>query len=207
MSAAGQSAGAHARSLRAGARKGLRRRLLSAVGYTGHTRAADAQAANFEAGQLGEQWTAALLRPLESRGWRVWHDLAIPGADRANGDHLVVTPGGRLFLIDSKLWHRRATVHASHGRLWHGSVPRDRCLPSLKFEAQQIANQVGVSVWRLIVVHTAPVAGGGFEVDGVRVVPAARLVETLHAVGGGVDRWMAAGVAGRVDAALVSYGS
>lgn len=206
MNAAGNSAGAHARSLRAGARKGLRRRLLTAVGYTGHTRAADAQAAKYEAGELGELWTAQMLRPLEARGWQVWHDLAIPGADYANGDHLVVSPGGRLFLIDSKLWNKRATVHASHGRLWHGKVSRDRCLSSLEFEAQQIATRVGVQVWRIIVVHTAPVAGDGFEVGGVGVVPAARLLPLLVGEGGAPNPAVAAAVAGRVDLLLSPHG-
>ncbi len=204
---AGSSAGAHARALRAGARKGFRRRLLSAVGYTGHTRVADARARAFEAGELGERWTAELLKPLERRGWRVWHDLAIPGADRANADHLVVTPGGELFLIDSKNWNRRATVHASHGRLWHGQVQRDKCLSSLRFEAERIATATGVRVWRLIVVHTAPVAGDGFEVDGVEVVPADRLLKTLHAHGGRPDAGKAAAVARRVDARIRPHGS
>ena len=206
MSAAGRSAGVHAQELRAGARRGFRRRLLSAVGYTGHTRAADAQAANFEAGELGERWTAALLRPLERQGWRVWHDLAIPGADFANGDHVVVSPGGELFLIDSKNWNRRATVHASHGRLWHGQVQRDKCLSSLRFEAERIATAVGVQVWRIVVVHTAPVAGSGFEVQGVGVVPADRLLPLLVGEGGAPNRAAAAAVAGRVDARIRRYG-
>lgn len=204
---AGRSAGVHAQELRRHARRGVWRKALSAVGVTAHTRAADARAASFRAGEVGEQRTAALLQPLTGHGWRVWHDLAIPGAHSANADHLVLSAGGRLFLVDSKLWNARNgnTVHGAQGRLWHGQEPRDQCLRSLEFEARRIADAVGVQVWRLIVVHTAPVAQGGFDVQGVGVVPAQRLLPVLGELGGPRDARTADAVAGRVDAVLRGY--
>jgi hypothetical protein len=61
---------------------------------------------NWQDGAFGEQWTAKSLRPLESRGWVVLHDL--PG-ERGNLDHVVVGPGG-VFLLDSKRWRGTTTV-------------------------------------------------------------------------------------------------
>lgn len=207
MSTAGQSAGVHGAALRQHARRGVWRPVLSALGVTAHTRVADAQAAKFEAGERGEQLTAALLHPLAGRGWRIWHGLAIPGAHSANADHLVCSPGGVLFLVDSKLWHGRAAVHGADGRLWHGSEARDKAVRSLRFEAELVARAVGVQVWRIVAVHNAPVAGDGFGVQGAAVIPAWRLVHGLVELGGRPDPRAAAAVASRVDARLRPYGA
>jgi hypothetical protein len=176
------------------------------MGVTAHTRRADAQAAAWGAGGEGERRTVELLSRLPS-GWWVGHDRRIPGLHSANADHLLVSPGGRLFLLDSKMRHARggATVHAQGGRLWHGRTPMDRELRSLNVEAQCVADAVGVQVWRLIVVHVAPVAGDGFEVQGVGVVPADRLLPLLVGEGGRPDPSTAAALAARVDARFPRY--
>ena len=185
MSAAGGSAARWGEEQRRAARKGLWRRLLAALDLSPAARAADARAADCDAGAVGEQRTALLLQPLEAAGWTVLHDRAIPGARKANADHVLVSPGARLFLVDSKLWSARYPVHATGGQLWHGEAgrpqaDRSRSVRSVLYESDLVARAVGVPVQPVIAVHNAAVADGGFFVQDVPVVPAARLVEVLH---------------------------
>ena len=182
MSAAGGSADQWGKDLSAHARRGLWRPLLSALGVTVHTRAADAKAANCAAGAKGEQLTAALLAPLESAGWTVLHDRAIPGAARANADHIVITPAGRVYVIDSKLWSAKkghGLVHAQDGRLWHGHRYADKAIDSLLYEARLAERALGVPVQPLVAVHNAPVQDGRFVVRDVPVLTAGLLVQAL----------------------------
>lgn len=203
---ASNSASAKGQAIRKHARRGVWRPILSAMGVTAHTRTADAQADAWDAGGEGERRTRVLLDRLPP-GWWVGHDRRIPQLERANADHLVVSPGGRLFLIDSKMRHARggATVHARDGRLWHGQTSMDRDLRSLNVEAHCVADAVGVQVWRLICVHVAPVAGGGFEVQGVGVLPAGQLLPLLVAEAGIPNPRTAATLAHRVDATFPTY--
>lgn len=203
---AGGSVADWGREQRAAARKGVWRRVLAWLGLSVAARRADARAAACDAGAEGERRTAALLRPLEAAGWTVLHDRAIPGAHSANADHVLISPGARVFLVDSKLWSGRYPVHGEGGRLWHGKVPRDRSVSSVQYEARLVLRALAVLVQPIIAVHNAPVAGGGFTVDGVPVVPADRLVETLV----GNDGLPAAGAVWLADLAtrcLPEYGS
>jgi hypothetical protein len=118
-------------------------------------------------------------------GWEVLHDRAIPGARKANADHVLVSPGARVFLVDSKLWSAGYPVHESGGTLWHGKAgrkqaDRSQSVRSVLYEADLVARAVGVPVQPVIAVHNAPVAGNGFFVQDVPVVPAVRLVEVLR---------------------------
>lgn len=65
-------------------------------------------AALWEQGADGE---VAVARALESLpdGWVVLHDLAWPGRQRANLDHVVIGPGG-VFVVDAKHWTGRIAV-------------------------------------------------------------------------------------------------
>lgn len=180
MSAAGGSAAQWGQEQRKAARKGLRRRLLAALGLSPAARRADARAADCDAGAVGEQRTAALLRPLEAAGWLVLHDRAIPGARSANADHVLVSPGARAFMVDSKLWSGRYPVHVVGGRLMHGTVDRDRTVGSVLYETDLLSRALGVPVQPVIAMHNAPVAGKGFFVRGVPVVQADRIVEVLR---------------------------
>lgn len=182
MTAVDNSAARKAAALRAGARRGLWRRLLTLLGVTVHTRRADAQAGAWDAGAKGEAATAALLSVLERQGWRVLHDRAIPGAHSANADHVLVSPGARVFVVDSKLWSARngGRVWSVGGRLMHGQRCVDKDVRNVVFEAGLVSQALGVEVQPLIAVHNAPVDGGGFIVQDVPVVPASRLVELLH---------------------------
>ncbi|MFD8839798.1 nuclease-related domain-containing protein [Streptomyces griseofuscus] len=204
---AGGSAARWGEEQRRAARKGVWRWLLAALGLSPAARRADARAADCVAGSVGEQRTAVLLQPLEDAGWTVLHDRAIPGARRANADHVLVSPGGRLFMVDSKLWSRKWPVHATGGQLWHGQAARgeaDRTqsVRSVLYETDLVARAVGVRVQPVIAVHNAPVSGDGFFVQGVPVVPAGRLVEVLVGNDGPRDRAAAVVLARKAAAVL-----
>ncbi|HEX5917724.1 MAG TPA: NERD domain-containing protein [Nocardioides sp.] len=65
-------------------------------------------AALWEQGAEGEVAVARALAALPE-GWIVLHDLAWPGRQRANLDHVVVGPGG-VFVVDAKNWSGRVEV-------------------------------------------------------------------------------------------------
>jgi hypothetical protein len=144
-----------------------------------HTRRADAQAASCDAGALGEAYTAALLTPLEGVGWRVLHDRRIPGARRANADHIVISPAARVYVVDSKLWSAKQPVHVRGGRLMHGDADRGQAVRSLLFETSLVARALTHPVNPVIVMHNAPVAGGQLKVQEIPVLPADMLVRAL----------------------------
>jgi Nuclease-related domain len=79
---------------------------LLTVIYIGWQLGGDVRSLTWIWGQIGEQQTEDVLKPLERVGWRVIHD--IPNA-RGNWDHVVVGPGG-LFLLDTKTSERKAFV-------------------------------------------------------------------------------------------------
>jgi hypothetical protein len=65
-------------------------------------------AALWERGAQGEEAVARALADLPE-GWVALHDLAWPGRQRANLDHVVVGPGG-VFVVDAKNWSGRVEV-------------------------------------------------------------------------------------------------
>ena len=158
-----------------------------------------------EAGAVGERLTAQLLAPLAREGWYGLYDRAIPGADRANADHVLVPPCGRfVVLLDSKLWSAKQPVHAFDGRLQHGTEDRSGCIRSVRFETDLVARALNVPVLPIIAVHNAPVAGDGFVVDRVKVIPADRLLSVLRGVAGRRSP-AAAELAARANAVLPRY--
>lgn len=205
MSAAGGSAARWGQEQRAAARKGLWRRLTAALGVNPAARRADARAADCDAGAVGEQRTAALLRPLEDVGWVVLHDRSIPGARSANADHVGVSPGAQVFLVESKLWSAKWPVYERGGTLWHGNADRSQSVRSVLYETDLVARAVGAPVQPVIVMHNAPIAGTGFFVRGVPVVPAGRLVEVLVGNDGPQDPVSASALARRATAVLLPH--
>lgn len=133
------------------------------------------------AGRIGEQRTAKLLRPLTGEGWHILHDRALP-TGKANVDHVLISPAGALLVLDSKMWRRDWPVRLEGGQLMRG--PRDETGEAEKAEAiaGRAAAALGLSTKPtcLLVVHNAPVAKGGFHVGDVSVVPAGRLLELLR---------------------------
>lgn len=164
---AGNSAAAQAAALRAGARKGLWRRLLVFCGV--RTKAmvrADAAAARWAHGAAGEAVTARLLAPLTAEGWHVLHDRALPKS-RANLDTVLVTPCGTgLVVLDTKAWHRGRPTALIRGRVCCGSEDRHRQVEAVASYACRVAGVVGVPVAHvapLLVVHNSPISGGHLQ--------------------------------------------
>ena len=162
-------------------------------------------------GAKGERRTAKLVEPLGQEGWYGLYDRVIPGMGRANLDHLWVTPCGRAIGCDSKWWTARTDLGGGEvslvgGRLVHGSRDVDRQVDTARKETETVARLLGVPVASLIVVHQAPVRpAAGFEVRGVLVVPAPRLVEVLRGYVGRPDPVRARRLAELAAARLPSY--
>lgn len=203
---ADSSAGQRAAALRAQAvPRGLKRRVLALVGMDRAGVRLEAEARRWEAGLVGEQRTAALLAPLAGEGWYGLYDRAIPDASRANADHVLISPGARVLMPDSKMWHRRARVRVVNSRLMHGDVDKDRQVDGVLYEAKLVQRALGVPVTPLIAVHNAPVDGGGFVLRGVPVVPADRLVELLRRNAGRPDPARARALAEQARRVLPRY--
>ena len=148
-------------------------------------------------GAAGEIATALLLDHLPARRWAVLHDLGVPGS-RANVGHLVIGPSG-VWVIDSKA--TRARVQARWRTVWLGDQRLDP--GPAEWEAQVVADRLGVAVRPLIVVHGAGLRRRGGRTGGVRVVPAAGLLRRLR---GGRPRLNHAQVVGLADRAAAVFG-
>ena len=134
------------------------------------------QARAWQRGAKGERHTARLLDRLGREGYVSFHDLAMPDSP-ANLDHLVVGPSG-VFVIDSKQWTGR--VHqSSDGLLWHNHYRLDRTLATIGWQAETLGHLLGVPVAPLVCVHGAHIQGGGLCAQGVAIVPATLLRDTL----------------------------
>lgn len=168
-------------------------------------------AARRRAGAEGERRTAQLVTLLAAEGWYGLYDRVIPGMGRANLDHLWITPCGRAIGCDSKLWSARpdrggGEVRMVRGRLVHGSRDVDGQVDTARRETNAVSRVLGVPVVSLIAVHQAPVRpASGFEVRGVFVVPAPRLLEVLRANAGRSDPAKARRLAERAAARLPAY--
>jgi hypothetical protein len=132
--------------------------------------------------------TAALIEPMAAKGWGAWHDRALP-TGRANFDHVLVAPAGDLVvLVDSKLWAKGTGVvrRSVTGRLRRVRA-KARVVP-------------------VIVVHSAPVAGGRFALPGgITVVEAAGLVGLLRSWEGEPNRRAFDRLAARAGSVLPRY--
>jgi hypothetical protein len=117
----------------------------------------------------GERRTGLLLLCLaRGKGTKIVHDVVIPGADRANVDHLVLARSG-LFVIDSKQFGRRddpgqvvfdmgsrEIVHRS-GR---GARSIESSLRTAAWAVQGIGKVVGVPATAILAIHNAAVEPG-----------------------------------------------
>lgn len=192
-------------------------RLKAQLGFPTQLSAeAAAEVANWDAGAEGERRTADLLRALGPEGWYGLFDRQVPEAELANNDFFLVAPSGRVFTVDAKLWSRDFEVHAVNGRLLHGEEDYGgRVIGSVLYETRQIEQALQKELGRqargrlpvtpLIAMHNAPVAGGGFTLDGVRVVPADRLLTVLRSLAGTPDPAWAETVAEAADRVLPRY--
>ncbi|MFE1949986.1 nuclease-related domain-containing protein [Streptomyces sp. NPDC059524] len=215
MTVHGNSAAAHAEGLRAGARKGLWRKLTARVGLNPQAARADAEAARWDHGAAAEKLTARLLAPLAAKGWHIRHDLALPGS-RANVDHILIPPGADgVIVLDTKAWHRGRRTRVARGRVHCGEQDRHGQVEKVAGYAARVQAALGdgVQVEPLLVVHGSRVAGGHLDVGvkgwpgPVYVLAPDWLVSTLEAVAtrSAPDPRAADALAARVDALLPRY--
>ncbi|OQQ16117.1 hypothetical protein B0675_02190 [Streptomyces sp. M41(2017)] len=170
---AGASAAARARQLRTPA--------VRIAGLLNIPTQRGRQAQRWEAGAAGERRTAERLRTLEREGWTVLHDRALPRS-RANLDHLVISPTGRVYLPDTKRYSSQWPLTVANGRLYHGDRDVTQRLDGLYYETRETASILGVPVMPLVVMDGPPMPENGLSLDGLRIIPAHRLREELRAV-------------------------
>lgn len=207
------SAAARAASLRAQARRGVWRRLLAWLGLGGRAvRRADARAALWAHGAVGEEATARLLAQLEPDGWTVWHDMSLPGR-RFNLDHVLASPcGTAVVVLDTKAWRRTWSTTLVRSRVHCGPDDRHDQIGKVAGYAHTVAAALGLPVAHvrpLVVVHGSPVAGGYLEavtVHGpVYVLSPGLLVSTLAGAPGLPDRVRAELLAEHVGSVITRY--
>lgn len=213
----GNSAAREAAAIRARARKGVWRRLTAAVGLNQAAVRADAQAALWDRGAQGEEATARMVAQLLALGWKVRHDVRLPGR-RFNLDHVLVSPcGTAIVVLDTKVWHRGWPTVLVRGRVHCGAEDRhDQVVKVAGYAAavQKALALPGVVVWPLLVVHNSPVQGGVLTVRApeagwpgpVYVLSPPYLVPTLASGPKVRDPARAAAVTARVDVVLRPYG-
>ncbi len=124
-------------------------------------------------GAEGERATGDLLDELPRR-WSVLHDLRVPGS-RANIDHLVIGPRG-VWVIDTKAY--RGAPRARWRSITVAGRPLDTSASA--WEAEVVADRLGVEVRPLVVLHGRGLPSRGRRCDGVRVVPAAALLRRIR---------------------------
>jgi hypothetical protein len=144
-----------------------------------------AETSAWRRGARGERRTARALRKLVRQGWSVLHDVAVPGS-RANGDHLLIGPPG-VFLVDTKAWHVHI-IQAVDGQAWHNGHPLDQTLATVRWEAQQVAQAIGVPVLPLLCVHDTRIPWDEIYVDNVPILTPARLLALLRSLPAHMDR-------------------
>jgi hypothetical protein len=125
-------------------------------------------------GAAGELVTAALLERLPRRRWVVLHDLALPGS-RANIDHLVIGPTG-VWVVDTKAYRARVAPRW-HQVLVAGAPMRTA---AVRWEAEVVSRLLGVAARPVIAMHANGLPRRDRRVEGVRVLPAPRLVRRLR---------------------------
>ena len=125
-------------------------------------------------GAVGEEATARALGRLQpGAGWSL-HDLRIPGS-RANLDHLVIGPRG-VWVVDTKTTRDR--VRGRWGQVRFGERRLDP--GPTRWEAEVVADRLGVPVRPLIVVHGRGLRRRGVVCGRVRVLPAAQVTRRLR---------------------------
>lgn len=141
-------------------------------------------------GALGEEETGRVLAQLGA-GWSVAHDLTIvdpgTGRERANIDHVVVSPSGAVAMVDTKRWAGVLTTTPG-GRNFdcdgdaQARQVRRGALETLLWEAEQLHR---CEVIVVAVAGRGTVAGGGLELTMGRgqprviAVPAQALPQVL----------------------------
>ncbi|MGV2914667.1 nuclease-related domain-containing protein [Streptomyces alfalfae] len=212
MAVYGNSAARQARAIRAGARKGWRRRVTAWAGRNPEAAAADVVAARWELGARAEKATVRLVRPLWWRGWRLRHDRRLAGR-RFNVDHVLISRCGTAVVVaDTKRWHAGRATAVVGGRLCCGTEDRHEEAEKAARYAALIGRALGmpgVAVWPLLIVHGSQVRDGHVQVwtvhGMVQVVAADRVLGVLRGAPQGWSWRRSRRVAARVDEVLTPY--
>lgn len=143
-------------------------------------------------GAKAERRTARTLKPLARQGWRISHDLRVPGS-KANLDHVLVPPSGEfLVYVDTKAWHMKskdgqpADVRWDGRRLMYGGrFDNTDKMRTVEWEAERLAAETGMRVVPVIAIEGARVTAAGlnvatFKADRVHIVSINSLVDVLQ---------------------------
>lgn len=133
-------------------------------------------------GAEGEARTGRFLEPLTVEGFRVFHDMAIPGS-RSNIDHIVIGPPG-IVVVETKSLKGRLRVRGSdvyvNGR-------RTGMIEEVRREALAVqivlADEVGARGYRIgmaICVHRADLPWRRLSVQGIPIVSGRGLLKVLR---------------------------
>ncbi|MFE6449663.1 nuclease-related domain-containing protein [Nocardiopsis dassonvillei] len=147
-------------------------------------------AARWRMGASGERRTGRLLARLERRGWTVLHDRQLAPRSRANIDHLLVSPDGIIYNVDSKMRTGSVRYNARRNYLRIGRSSGYQLVSSTLYETERIAQalmrEVGpVTMRSVLAVHRAKLpAWHVIEIKGVQVLGARRVRGWLAAQAG-----------------------
>lgn len=117
------------------------------------------RARRWAAGAAGEDETAGVLEAMQRDGFLALHDRRLPGADRANIDHVVVGPTG-VFTVETKRYagvvHLRGVWGLGRLRPWHNQRRADGGVRQATWQADAVSRALsGAPVTPLVVVHGA----------------------------------------------------
>lgn len=129
----------------------------------------------FEKGAQGERVVAGLLAQLPP-DWFVLNDIAWPGRQRANIDHVVVGPTG-IYVIDAKNWDGSVTI--SRGVLRQNGYNRTKAIDGARAASSALSTQITAVPANTIVPVICFVGHGHVEgeLNGVLVCS----INSLHA--------------------------
>ncbi|PRX95662.1 nuclease-related domain-containing protein [Allonocardiopsis opalescens] len=141
-------------------------------------------------GSWGERRTGRLLDRLEREGWTVLHDRGF-GRGAAHIDHLLLSPGGRVFNVDSKLRGGPVGYDAEKDRLRIGDSTGNQLVGSALSDTERIARVLEedlgwkVRVTTVLAVHRARLPRGTeITVKEAVVLPARAVSGWVRARGG-----------------------
>lgn len=161
----------------------LRQEISGARGYLPSGFPSNAR--SWYAGILGELEVAGVLDDLPA-GWLVLHSVPV-GEDGTDIDHVVVSPGGRVFTINTK-HHAGKRIWVGEHAVFVGGNQTDY-LPKARAEAAQAANRLGRGTGRVVSVVPVLVFVGTRPLSikqlppGVAIATPRNLVQLLQAAG------------------------
>ena len=130
-------------------------------------------------GAVGEISVARALRPLEARGYRIFHDLSTASG---NIDHVVIGPTG-VFVLETKAWRGRV-YPGKGGVLMRNGQDASAAVRQAEGNAMQIRRRLQVATGRgwvnaYIVLTRASLVTGPIQLRHVRIVERRQLLAEI----------------------------